>query len=174
MGFLKKLFHKSEPQPITPPAMQKIPTATIKTERHYVAGISHYMDNIISLSTENPDYDMSERELLEEYDPDDRIYQYEFPAKKTELIEEPENEYDKNAIKVIIDGVHVGYIKKGSCSHIKKLLHSGIISGIDSEIRGGKYKYFEEDEEREGKYYLEKGTANYSIVIEIMYKVETN
>ena len=46
--------------------------------------------------------------------------------------------------------MHVGYIKKGSCTHVKNLLKSGKIAKIDAEIHGGKYKllYSEYDEDK--------------------------
>ena len=68
------------------------------------------------------------------------MYQFDFYPSNVQLIEEPENEHDPNAIKVVIDGVHVGYIKAGSCSHVKKLLRENKISSISAEISGGKYK----------------------------------
>lgn len=38
------------------------------------------------------------------------------------MIEEPDNPEDPNAIKVVMDGEPIGYIKAGSCARVKKLI----------------------------------------------------
>ena len=138
------------------------------TEKHHITGISHYMDNLMQLSEENYEYDYSKRELIDNMLEGERIYQYEFDISKAELIEEPSNPYDPNAIKVVLDGLHVGYIKKGSCAHIKKLLASDRIIKISAKAGGGKYKYlsceydFEKDKD---VYELERDSANFFVDI---------
>ena len=76
---------------------------------------------------------------------------------------------DPKAIKVVIDGMHVGYIKSGSCAHVKNLLKSGRIQRITADIMGGPYKllYFDDSED---KYELEKGERGLSIEIHIILK----
>lgn len=146
------------------------PENSHKTEKFHVTGTSHYQNNIESLGTENYAFELSKKELIEEGYEDDKIYSYNFYPSNVELIEEPDNPYDPNAIKVVIDDVLVGYIKKGSCSHIKKLLHSGKIKKIDADIYGGKYKmlYSEFDDEKDKEvYYIEKDKSDYYVTIEI-------
>lgn len=146
------------------------PKIPYKTEKFHVTGTSHYQKEIESLGSENYDFELSKKELIEQGFEDEKIYLYEFSPTKVELIEEPDNPHDPNAIKVVIDDVLVGYIKKGSCSHIKKLLHSGKIKKIDADIYGGKYKmlYSEYDDEKDKEvYYIEKDKSNYYVSIEI-------
>jgi len=145
---------------------------TSKTERHKVAGVSHYLDNILSMAIDNPYYELSKEEIVDEFLVDEHIYQYYFSTSKTELIEEPDNEYDSNAIKVIIDGMHIGYIKKGSCTHIKNLFKADRIKSITSEIYGGTYKYVYEDEEEDDKYYMDiiGDKNNFKITITLTLK----
>ena len=142
------------------------PLTALKTENHHVAGVTHYMDNIMSLAVENEDYLKSKKEIVEDYLTDERIFQYYWDVLKVDLIEEPDNPHDANAVKVLIDGVHVGYIKKGSCSHIKKMLHSEDIVKISAQIGGGKYKYVYEDEETE-KYIMDKDELPIGITLVI-------
>lgn len=147
-----------------------VPENSHKIEKFHVTGTSHYQNNIESLGTENYAFELSKKELIEEGYEDDKIYSYNFYPSNVELIEEPDNPYDPNAIKVVIDDVLVGYIKKGSCSHIKKLLHSGKIKKIDADIYGGKYKmlYSEFDDEKDKEvYYIEKDKSDYYVIIEI-------
>lgn len=56
------------------------------------------------------------------------------------LVEEPTNIHDKNAIKVLISGVHVGYIPAEECIKFKSLIHSNRISEVIAEISGGPRK----------------------------------
>jgi len=95
-----------------------------KRETIKITGTSHFADNIKTLMLENPDYSLSDKELLEEYEVGDDIREYESAAKHVELIPEPDNQYDSNAVRCEIEGVTVGYVKKGSCSHVKNLLSS--------------------------------------------------
>ena len=37
----------------------------LKTEKFYVAGVTHYEDNILSLGCENEDYNLSNRDLID-------------------------------------------------------------------------------------------------------------
>ncbi len=141
--------------------------APAKTEKHHVAGVTHYMDNIMELAEENPDYDMSKKEIVDACMDGQRIYQYYYHADKVELVPESTNEYDPNAIKVILDEVHVGYIKKGSCAHIKKLLSNGSIKSITADLVGGRYKAVYENDEDDGRYELVKDSNEYGIILEI-------
>lgn len=118
-----------------------------KTEKFRITGISYCINDIMdNLAEENDDYSLSKRELFEEYSDGDKIFKYEYNTTPLELVPEPENEYDPNAIKVMVNGTKVGYIKKGSTSHVKNLLASPDFSGKSIEIYGGKYKQICDDE----------------------------
>ena len=117
--------------------------------------MEHYRDNIMTLAIENDDYKLSKKELIEECLENERIYERDFYFTKVELVPEPNNPYDPKAIKVLLDGLHVGYIKSGSCSHIHNLINDNRIEKIDCKIAGGKSKYLHYDE-NEDKYELSK------------------
>lgn len=106
-----------------------------------VSGTSFRKENILSLSTENPYYDYTKRELIDEDMTDERIYQYDFFTARTELVPEPNNQHDPDAVKVIVDGVHIGYIKTGETKHVLNAINSKHIKRIYCQIYGGKYKY---------------------------------
>ena len=147
-------------------------TPQYKTENHHVTGTSYRQKEIESLGEENPIYEYSKRELIDEEYEGEKVYYYDFNPSTVELIEEPDNKFDPNAVKVVIDSVHVGYIKKGSCTHVKNLLKSGRIAKIDAEIHGGKYKilYSEYDEDKDKEVYeVETGESNYYVTVEIKY-----
>ena len=129
-----------------------------KTERHKVAGTSFRLDEIQSLGSENTDYELSKKGLIDAGLIGERVYQIDYYATNIELIPEPENPHDPRAIRVVADGVHIGYIKSGSCAHIHKLLDEDKIESIKCKIEGGRYKIVLEDYDEDGEsvYTLEK------------------
>ena len=142
-------------------------------ERHKIAGTSYRQKEIQSLGIENPDFKLSKKELLNRGLEDETIYNYVFSPSNVELAEEPDNKYDPNAVKVIIDGVHIGYIKKGSCSRIKNLIHADKIAKIEAEIRGGKYRLLYsdyEDDSDKSSYRIDTGSSDFSVSICIYTK----
>lgn len=126
-----------------------------KREKVKITGTSHYADNIKSLMFENADYSLSNKELLDSYYDGDDIPEYISSAKHVDLVPEPENKYDSNAVRCDIEGVKVGYVKRGSCSHIKNLLASPDFKYvmIDKFIYG-KVKHVYSDDN--GKTHIEK------------------
>lgn len=141
-----------------------------KTKTYKVAGVSHYVDNIMSLACENTDYEMSKRELIDDGFVEEKVWKYNFYPSNLELQPEPDNPHDPNAIKVIIDGEHVGYIKSGSCAHVRKIINEGSVVRADCIIGGGPYKYISEDydyEKDKEVYALEKGTTNFFVHLEL-------
>lgn len=169
-----RFFKKKEPSALPDPgaasaspspAQVPAPKPAEKVENFRVAGISNYTKSVEALAEENPDYNLSKAELKEDGPSDERIFQYYFTPKKVELVPEPENEYDSNAVMVIVDGEKIGYIKKGSCSHVKNLLASDKILRIEAEIGGGNYKYFDSEENS-----LDKSSLNYWAEISIHSK----
>ncbi len=144
-----------------------------KIENHHVAGTSFRNKEIESLGIENDDYSLSKRDFVDSYPEEELVYQYSFPPFSASLIEDPTNEYDKNAIKVVINDRHIGFIKSGSCSHIKKLIDSDSIESINAKIYGGKYKWYysdyDSDKDKE-VYMMDKDERNYSVTLEINLK----
>ena len=109
------------------------------SKTYKVAGITHFEKSILKFAKPNAAFSMSVKELVAANACNVNIYQYYFPQLQTELIPDPDNPFDPNAIKVICGGVHVGYIKAGSCKHVLKLIAENRIEKIDCEIGGGKY-----------------------------------
>lgn len=135
-----------KPEPLVQePAVPEPDTPRVAGKTFKVAGVQHHMDEIRSLGFENPDYKMSKREIIDSDMTDEKIWEYDFCGGEVELVPEPDNTYDSNAIKVLIDGKHVGYIKSGSCSEIRSALEDGRIQRITCQIGGGRYKMVCED-----------------------------
>ena len=150
MGILSKLFKKPKLEPVTvaPPKpvetpVPEAPKKTTKEATYRVTGISHYEDNIMALSSKNDDYKLSKRDLIDYGYVNERVWEYDFYPLKAELVPEPDNPHDPKAIKVLVDGLHVGYIKSGSCAHLLRMIREDGIVKIDVKIGGGRYKYLD-------------------------------
>lgn len=134
----------------------------------HVTGCSHYTDNFISLSYENDDYNMPKKELAEDYSDGDTIEKYSFDILRVELIEEPDNEYDPNAIRVDADGVTIGYIKSGACSRVKNLLARPDFQKVElSKIKYGPVKrlYIDDDDNAQIESFTRQPYAEISIYV---------
>lgn len=128
--------------------MQKV------TKTYKVAGVSYRQREIESLLALNDDYKLSKKKIIDEGMEDEPIYKYEIKEYPVNLVPEPENKYDPNAIKVVISGTHVGYIKKEDLPHIRKEMDSGHIQHVSGIIMGGPSKKVVEDEN--GEYQIER------------------
>ncbi len=139
----------------------------IKREHFRITGTQYYQDNFVEeLGEYNYDYDETASALKEAYYDGDKIYQYDFLNLKAELVPEPDNEYDPNAVAVLANGIKVGHVKKGSCTRVKNLLKSPDFVGIEIEITGGKYKAIYEDDN--GKLRVEREQSPYFVDIDIL------
>lgn len=137
---------------------------------------------------------MSKTELIESGMEGQYIYRYDFLSQPVELIDDPDNSYDPKAIKVVVAGQHIGYIKRGSTGRVRNLRKSGRIIKIYAEIGGGSYKYLRynedgsdydiddddvdendfdvDDDDEMTEYELEKGTRNYFASLEFCLRPE--
>lgn len=171
MGILKNLFSKKQEAQTPPPQEEpKRPKGIIKTQRHKLDNVEAHMKEIMELVEENEDYKLSKKALIEDARENEKIYQYEL-SEKAELLfggggVEP--------IQVFVGDVHIGDIKKGSRAKVKKLIESGTIKDVETEVSGGKYKILK-SYKRMGyseEYTLDKLEDDFSITIEITYREE--
>ena len=153
-----------------PIAVQQNVTGNSIVKKYRIAGVNHYIDNLLKLAIPNPQYSFNKKTIISSNLEGATIYEYNFNPQKTELQPEPENKYDPNAIKVIIDGEHIGYIKAGSCAHVLKILKENRIERITSQISGGKYKMLFCHDDAYSDCEIEKNTTNYSVVVSIHEK----
>lgn len=164
-----------EPEPSTPAPSTLDPhtsTPQPKVEHHRIAGTSFRMDDIKKLLEEDPTYDLNKRELIEDGYINERVYKLSPYTNSAVLEPEPDNPTDPKAIKVLTEGVHIGYIKAGSCAHIHKLLREGRIERAEVEIKGGAYKIVlaRYDEFDNGTYSLERDTVPFFAVLSLTLK----
>ncbi len=108
-----------------------------------VAGTNFRMDNIIRLATPMKKWSMTNEQILQKY-PGKRIYRYYFVNNPVQLVPEPTNPHDPNAIMVLINNIHVGYIPSQDISTVSQYLKTGPVT-LDANISGGEYKIVYED-----------------------------
>lgn len=168
MGILKNLFSKKQETKAQPPQEEpKKPKGIIKTQRHKLENVEAHMKEIMELVEENEDYKLSKKALIEDGRENEKIYQYEL-SEKAKLL------FGGGAIQVFVDDVHIGDIKKGSTARVKKLIESGTIRDVETEVSGGKYKILK-SYKRMGyseEYELDKLEDAFCITIEITYREE--
>ena len=102
-----------------------------------VVGESYRKKDIASIGIPNPDYKLDKGSLYRKGLFEKTVYAYTFPKLSATLEPEPTNKHDQNAVKVIANGVHVGYIKSADAPGIKRMLDAGEIRRIQCSIRGG-------------------------------------
>ena len=161
MGILSHIFKKPEPV-----------KNDKKAVRHSVAGTSFHQDAILAMGKKNPDFTFTKRDLFKR-GLEEPVYEYTFSPKKAELVPEPENPHDPKAIKVLVDDVHVGYIKAGSCAHFHKLIREDRIEKITPSVFGGKFKHLctgDANAKRIEDYDLEVGESQFSVSLQITEK----
>lgn len=103
-----------------------------------VAGIYNYKDNISKLATPMKKWNMTDEQILQKY-PGKKIYKDYYINEPVQLIFEPNNPYDPNAIKVFINNLHVGYVPQGDNKRIKQILETSAVT-ITATVSGGDSK----------------------------------
>ena len=132
----------------------KTKTKTVKTKKQdyeifHVAGTSYHQDEIKSLisGTDELYFSKSAKEY-EECCAYDKVYKNTFNINEVSVQPEPDNQYDPNAMKVTLDGVFVGYIKKDDLERFNIMINLNLAHGVVAEVKGGPYKklYFNDDD----------------------------
>lgn len=105
-----------------------------------------FYKNIYLLKHENKSYNKTDQDLIAGLGDKRYFTVYKFSRRRysVELVPEPTNEHDKNAIMVLFDGLHVGYIP----SELTKQYRSAVKDAgslFYGEIKGGAYKLVRAD-----------------------------
>lgn len=111
----------------------------------HLAGVIYYHANIMKLANLNPQWKLTTAQHLANGKAGRNIYKYNFTNTPVELVPEPKNPHDKNAVSVHIAGQLVGYISQEQNVYVKKLLKGRRIKYISGFIGGGEYKYIAPD-----------------------------
>lgn len=114
---------------------------------------------------------LTNKEIIEDYFTD-RIYELSTESIPACILEkEDDNEYDSNAIKVLVGNkddelYHIGYVPKEHCKEIRQLMSQyRVLTG--STIYGGKYKYVDFDDYGEEKVIID--STEYGLHLSISF-----
>ena len=107
-------------------------------EKFYVVGVCYYENNIKKLRVKNELW--KSKDIIGK-----KIYKYNYINKPVKLVPDPQNEHDKNAVKVIVAGEVVGFISRNENEHVLSILKNADIKYISSFIGGGEYKIISEN-----------------------------
>jgi len=129
------LFFKKKEKPVVVPDLGPQSTSR-KEETFKVAGVSFRQDTLAKLGKKNPDYALKAADLKKKY-PTGYVYEYVYKSIVPELVAEPENEHDPNAIAIYANGEKVGYVKKGSTSRIRNIMKDRKVLDMRLDIKGG-------------------------------------
>ena len=142
--------------------------ADLKTGKIYRAvNVNQFVDNIQSLARENPDYMLSESEMIDNYLTDKKIWKYSFRLKNITLNTLPEKQ--NYQIGVFCGDKQLGCI---DCADNSPLLNAINRSGVEvlyCTIGGGPYKIVHDDV-RTGQYSTQSGEKPYSMTLSIIEK----
>ncbi len=114
--------------------------ATSFQETFEVPGAYYHRTSIAKVANLNPDWRKTCKTLVKAGKVNKKIYRFERTTKAAELVEEPDNRHDKNAVMVKIDGETVGYISTEENLHVKDILKNKQVEEISATITGGEYK----------------------------------
>lgn len=146
MGFLNNVINKIKEQPqkeglleqgISPQDMPLPNNLTFK-----VAGVNYRMEQVYKLATPMKKWNMTNEQLLKQY-PGKRIYKYYFTNEPVVLVPEPTNQNDPNAIKVMVNNIHVGYVPNDLCIIVRRIMQGSCT--LSSKFSGGEYKVVFDD-----------------------------
>lgn len=171
MGLFSILFSKKkvtaavQPQPVQMP--EKKTKGVIKSQRFILDDTENHMKDIMELVDLNEDYKLKKKDLIEDNREDEKIFKYELNTQAT--ITPISCEGGVEQLQVFVYNTHIGNIKKGGMSKVKKLLKNGNIQRIDAEVSGGEYKLLQTWDD---KYDLVESEKPFSITIEITYREE--
>lgn len=111
-----------------------------------VAGVPYRMKEVIKLASKIKKFDMPAKRLIEIGYQSRNVYRYYFKNEPVELRPEPTNPHDPNAIMVLINNIHVGYVPQTDIQNVNKFLPYA--QSISAQITGGEYRVvFSETEE---------------------------
>lgn len=85
----------------------QLPDAQHPYRTYKVTGIGYRLNNLLELAEINKEYSYGKKRLIEEELVEERVWKYSFYPRTAELAPEPDNPHDPNAIRVLVDGVHL-------------------------------------------------------------------
>lgn len=91
--------------------------------RFAVAGVYYRKDVLMAAADRHKDFGLADEEFIARHQDGRPVYEFKLKrSSKVELIPEPTNEHDPDAIAVYVDGAHVGYVPASETGEVRQLL----------------------------------------------------
>lgn len=127
----------SHPQPDLPP----LPNAVFESMHLKTEKINGYFEGRMKQAFKrNPDFDCSKEELYSLGLLEEPVYEYFQYTSSGRLETDAQNAMGKDAVKVYLEDVPVGYITRSQRRQVQKLLDEKRIKNICVQVQGGQYK----------------------------------
>lgn len=140
-----------------------------KYETFNVAGTSFRQKEIKMLISGTDDfYDCNSVKKFNESFAFDKVYKYTFNIKEVSVQPEQGGKYD-GALRVELDGVHVGYIKKDDIERFEVMANLHLAYGVIAVVKGGPFKELKSDPFSGEEYILSREDDFYVI---LKYKIK--
>lgn len=140
-----------------------------KYETFNVAGTSFRQKEIKMLISGTDDfYDCNSVKKFNESFAFDKVYKYTFNIKEVSVQPEQGGKYD-GALRVELDGVHVGYIKKDDIERFEVMANLHLAYGVIAVVKGGPFKELKSDPFSGEEYILSREDDFYII---LKYKIK--
>lgn len=111
-----------------------------------VAGALYYRRNeVFSLLKETADWKKSPAQLLAEGKAGKYIYRYRIFEDSAQLVREPTNEHNHNAVMIVVHGVQIGYVPESMLDAVRLLMKKDPSLSVTVKIYGGERKQVLED-----------------------------
>ena len=95
-------------------------------KRFSVAGVYYYKDGVRAASKKRKDFALSEEDFLAKHSDGKKVFQYYFArGSSVQLIAEPNNPQDPNAIAVYVNGQQVGHVPAELAPELRPILNAG-------------------------------------------------
>ncbi|WP_176522718.1 HIRAN domain-containing protein [Bacillus thuringiensis] len=182
------LEQEPEPEPIPAPLLNELDTSNTLTFN--VAGVTFENDKgkdiqallrRIARAIAKENYidsygGYTNKELLEIWGEASEFEDVEF-GDYISFVKDPTNEFDKNAIKVIVNlddkDFHIGHVPKKQNVEINKLLDSESITSISANFVGGKTKSVDYDDEKD-KDVVIITELTLGVLVTLRFKIESD
>lgn len=101
-------------------------------------GVFARTSQLESVGKRRKDFGCSDEDFISKHSDGKRVYEYSFASVPVELIPEPNNPYDPNAIAVIASGEKIGYVPRELCKTVSELISCEY--SVRAKIGGGASK----------------------------------
>ena len=170
----QKLCKSSHKDSEIPPAQQSClrnsEHADLKIGKTYrAADVNQYLDNIRSLAENNPEFDLSESEIIDRYLTDKKIWKYIFKPHKGTLVPKSDHSSEGSSLGIFIEGKQVGSIKACDKAHIAGAMEETGVEVVYCTIGGGTCKVVQTDVHT-GKFSMTESEKPYSVTLSIRRK----